>query len=63
MKKGGPGWYVGDRYPGWLYAVDKPVIINGREYLYVIDELVASVVRQSSIGPIAASARVRSQRG
>ena len=46
MKKGGPGWYVGDRCPAWLDAVEKPVIINGREYLYAINESVASVVRQ-----------------
>lgn len=46
MKKGGPGWYVGDRCPGWLYPVTEPIVIDGREYMYAIDESIASVIRQ-----------------
>lgn len=45
MKKGGPGWYVGDRCPAWLYPVEKPTLIDGREYLYEIAETIARVIR------------------
>jgi hypothetical protein len=44
MKKGGPGWFVGRRCPAWLYPVTEPVIVEGRPYLYDIDEAVARVV-------------------
>jgi Recombinase len=45
MFKGGPGWFVGHRCPAWLYPVKEPVVYQGREFMYAINEDVAWIVR------------------
>jgi hypothetical protein len=45
MKKGGPGWFVGNRCPAWLTPVSEPVVYDGREFMYRIDDEWAEIVR------------------
>lgn len=45
MKKGGPGWSVGRRCPAWLEPVSEPVLIDGVEYMYIVVDQVAAIVR------------------
>jgi hypothetical protein len=45
MKKGGPGWFVGNRCPAWLVPVSEPVVYDGHEFMYRIDDDMAEIVR------------------
>jgi hypothetical protein len=45
MKKGGPGWFVGHRCPAWLVPLSEPIALDGRLYLYRVDEDVERIIR------------------
>lgn len=44
MKKGGPGWFVGNRCPAWQTPLRNSIEIDGRLYMYQPNEI-ADVVR------------------